>query len=773
MTDAATINPQNETAAKSKEGWAMDLASRGIGIHPLVFTLPDGSCSCGSKPDADGKLFIPGTKDKCSPGKHPASAHGVHDATSEAAKIKAWFKNEPRMNYGVAAGNGLAIIDLDKKNGKDGYKSMEDYLNAAKERQHPVTRDLLLSSTFAVETTTGGAHLYFLADEAYSNRAGILSGVDVRSAGGYVVGPGSIIHMKDEFGAFYAAEYKVINDAPLCKMPQSIAALLTLSKERAENAGESMYPDDIDSDRARYAARKALERFPVAVEGEGGNDQTYAAACQARDCNVSKEVCFDLMTEPGGWNERCKPQWEDGELVGLIDHGYKYAKGQMGNRYEPLPDLMELFGLDGLEDSELPPDFNEANDNRDSDSAGSAQDGKSKKRKSDQQRSVSQSFHDIGELKAKIGITTPLVRGWLQEGFMNGILARRGGGKTTVLVDLCMAGQADEKWFGVLSIKHGYTFVYIALEDQTGVVQTCEAWQAKHPEIRVNPRRFKILDYPLNVLASNRDQTLKEICDYVRTNMDHEKVCFVIDTFQRAATASQTDDDKMVDAVGHIEEFAKSFDRGLCVVAFQPPKSGTMTILGAGQLENMCGVKIDLNYDESTGPDGDRVLFVDRIKGAERGNSLKFKVVGQEIEGTDDFGNPNTGPVVVYRGGEGDAAKHMAELREDNQILAEDVAGIMGGGEYSLNKVAIECGGKDGGAYGWLPRSLKVSRRLPGREGLKKRLMAMAGHVWPLDNGLWELEVIVPAGMALMAKTKGPGNGVKVIIRECLKVGPE
>ncbi len=771
MSDITLEKPTFNTTNMSKRDWALELVRRGAGIVPLHTSKPDGSCSCRKGKECGG------------PGKHPVYKEWQLHTLKTEAEVLAWHEQNPDANYGAnMAGIGF-IVDVDEKDGKNGIKNLLAYLSKRNGEDYPLEK--LLSLTFTAESTTGGPHLYFLHDEPVGNVECGIEGVDIRGVGGQCVGPGSIIYRRDEFEDLYPASYKVINPKAFARAPPSILALLTMKPARAANADDSVCMPTVDCPAAYEVGRKFTSTWAVAVQGQKGDAHTVLTARKLRDLNLSEKACLEILYEDGGWNDGCNPPWEYDDLERKVSSAYRNPNEPMGNRQAY---LMELFCGD-IEGHPAHPEASDAegmgkvkleiaDEKRQAVQAAKEQG----KRKGNLLRTVSNSFYDIDELKAEIGITTPLVRNWLQEGFMNGILARRGGGKTTALVDLCCAGQADEKWFGVLSIKHGYTFIYVALEDQTGVVQTCEAWQAAHPEIPINPRRFKIFNYPVNVLAPNREQTLKEICEWIRANMDHEKVCFVIDTFQRAATASQTDDEKMVDAVVHIEEYAKSFDRGLCVVAFQPPKSGIMTFLGAGQLENMCGVKIDLNYDEKTGPDGDRELFVDRIKGAKRGECLKFTIASQDIPGMDEFGNPNNGPIAVYKSGAGEAAKHRAQIREDNQILVEDIARLLPVGNHSLAEAVDKCRGKVMNPYNWLPRSEVAAgmpdRQLPGRDVLERRMKALAGQPWVLHRKDIELEVIIPAGMAPAIDTTvkktggGPGKGIRVIIRERPKVGP-
>ncbi len=59
--------------------------------------------------------------------KRPASAHGVHDATTDLDKIRAWWAQNPNYNIGIAAGekSGIVVFDIDPRNG--GSESWDDF----------------------------------------------------------------------------------------------------------------------------------------------------------------------------------------------------------------------------------------------------------------------------------------------------------------------------------------------------------------------------------------------------------------------------------------------------------------------------------------------------------------------------------------------------------------------------------------------------------------------------------------------------------------------
>ncbi len=115
--------------------------------------------------------------------KQPAISNWQKLATEEHSKIKEWFESKD-LNIGILTGEGLIVLDLDIKNGKDGVKSLENWeaING------------ILPETRASKTAGGGLHLYYRISEEIRNKANIYEGVDVRGDGGYVVAPGSDIN---------------------------------------------------------------------------------------------------------------------------------------------------------------------------------------------------------------------------------------------------------------------------------------------------------------------------------------------------------------------------------------------------------------------------------------------------------------------------------------------------------------------------------------------------------------------------------------------------
>jgi hypothetical protein len=128
-----------------------------------------------------GLPVFPCKNDPANPKQHkaPLTEHGFKDAKTDAGVIRRWWKRWPNALIGLPTGKitGIAVLDLDRKNGKDGFAAVPDW-----ERRTPVI----------ARTPSGGAHLYFKnADGLYCTDSKIAPGVDTRADGGYAVLPPS------------------------------------------------------------------------------------------------------------------------------------------------------------------------------------------------------------------------------------------------------------------------------------------------------------------------------------------------------------------------------------------------------------------------------------------------------------------------------------------------------------------------------------------------------------------------------------------------------
>jgi Bifunctional DNA primase/polymerase, N-terminal len=207
----------------------------------------------------------------CTPGaKRPVLRGNWQElATTDPGAVRRWWHRAP-YNIGIACGpSGLIVLDLDVacQPHTDGAAGSGGGVLAALCERHRQPYPL---PTYAVSTPSGGAHLYYTsAGMPVRNSAGRLGPlVDVRAAGGYVVGAGSSI------GAGRYTERDRRQPAPL---PAWIAMLAT--REPGSSAGQR--PPAPDGPRGAPYALAALReetRLVAAARPGTRNDTLNRAA---------------------------------------------------------------------------------------------------------------------------------------------------------------------------------------------------------------------------------------------------------------------------------------------------------------------------------------------------------------------------------------------------------------------------------------------------------------------------------------------------------------
>lgn len=123
--------------------------------------------------------------------KLPASAHGVKDASTDPAQIRAWFDGRPDLNLAVAAGraSGLTVFDVDPRNSGDAsWGAWLAMHGPADDGVHQLTAG-------------GGSHYLATYDPAWRSSK-LAQGVDLLSDGRYfLVYPSQIGGKKYEWEA--------------------------------------------------------------------------------------------------------------------------------------------------------------------------------------------------------------------------------------------------------------------------------------------------------------------------------------------------------------------------------------------------------------------------------------------------------------------------------------------------------------------------------------------------------------------------------------------
>ena len=245
---------------------ALSAAERGLPVIPLSATKLPALRS----PHRDESPPVPCHGECGRPG------HGVHDATTDPAGVRALFAAAPwATGYGIACGrppHHLIGVDLDVRSPSDD----------AVELRHTALEHLFgLPPTVTVLTPSGGRHLWLTGppDVVVPNSASRLApGIDIRGAGGYLVGPGSVT----AHGAYRLAEGTAhLHPAPC---PQALLTLIA-PPPRPHNRAHG----------ARPTRGEGLINFVRAAQEGQRNTRLFWAACRAYENGLGETLATPLI----------------------------------------------------------------------------------------------------------------------------------------------------------------------------------------------------------------------------------------------------------------------------------------------------------------------------------------------------------------------------------------------------------------------------------------------------------------------------------------------
>ncbi len=238
-------------------------------------------------------------------GKIPAGGFKWRDRASAVAEVIALMPWESATGYGVAL-EGMTVVDID------------DPADAE------ATAHWLDVRTLAVSTPRGGRHFYFLGDGVCGNGLShsAMGTVDLKSDGGYVVGPGS-------------DGYKPVIDGPddeprVSQMPDDLARWIAEVAPRS--GGGPSRQDDTELQSRLAAAYRRLTGWEL----HGGGAGQLQGRCP--QCSEGEgEDRFRIMADGGIYFRKCpdggKAAWQrlmDG--AGLTDGELRFLEGLMADR---------------------------------------------------------------------------------------------------------------------------------------------------------------------------------------------------------------------------------------------------------------------------------------------------------------------------------------------------------------------------------------------------------------------------------------------------------
>ncbi|MFE9806218.1 bifunctional DNA primase/polymerase [Streptomyces sp. NPDC005227] len=259
----ATIDRQATTLALAH---ALSAAERGLAVIPLSRTKLPALRS----PHRDDPEPTP-----CH-GECGRFGHGVYDASTEPRRIRELFAAAPwAIGYGIACGldpHHLIGIDLDTKSGTDSSTAL---------RELALRHLFTIPETVVVLTPSGGRHLWLSGppDVVVPNSASRLApGIDIRGAGGYLVGPGS----RTEHGVYGTAPGTGRLAPAPC--PRELLDLLLPPPRRHHPTPSSAGQQG-----------QGLVQFVLAAHEGQRNTRLFWAACRAYENGIGPELITPLV----------------------------------------------------------------------------------------------------------------------------------------------------------------------------------------------------------------------------------------------------------------------------------------------------------------------------------------------------------------------------------------------------------------------------------------------------------------------------------------------
>jgi hypothetical protein len=234
-------------------------------------------------------------------------------ATRDRTQIQRWFEDGTR-NIGISTtryrdNEALLVVDVDTKGANNGEHTI-------------ITLELEgheLPATFEQSTPSGGRHLIYSVPAPV--RQGVNKfgpGIDIRSRGGFIVGPDSEID-----GRLYRANALQVQRAPEWMVERC-------GFDDGSRRDVPAPVGGVSSSRADDRARVYLADAPVAIEGQGGDHTTFKVVAALKDFGCAEERAFELLRDE--WNERCSPPWELSDLRTKVRNAYRYGREPVGSR---------------------------------------------------------------------------------------------------------------------------------------------------------------------------------------------------------------------------------------------------------------------------------------------------------------------------------------------------------------------------------------------------------------------------------------------------------
>ncbi len=289
------MNPRLEAAlARAREG---------AYIIPIWWTDAGGVCRCPKRANCP------------SPGKHPLTARGLHDASGDLSTIERWWRQSPEANVAVRT-DAVPRIDIDLIEAADALLSDPE----------------LPFLTEVVRTPRAGLHMALCCPGVATSNLKLADGRnlgDLKAASGYVLVPPSRVGVK---------RYELLSPAhvtpldvtdPMAWLGERLAACgLTLAQARPEPAYRGVTATVAEG--SRHAAltshgeevappKRAYEELAGTIhEGAGRHNALKSYAGLVWIDGMSGETLIALLRAVN--DTQCRPPLPDDELNAIARH---------------------------------------------------------------------------------------------------------------------------------------------------------------------------------------------------------------------------------------------------------------------------------------------------------------------------------------------------------------------------------------------------------------------------------------------------------------------
>lgn len=455
-------------------------------------------------------------------GKSPLIAGWQALATRDESTIRQWWTDAPESNIGIPTSDFL-VIDVDK--GKGGIESF---------RELSLIEDF--PKTLTSQTQSGGAHVIYRLPPNLRVRGGVDvlgKGIDVRSAGGLIVAPGSTIDGRP---------YIWRNERAPDLAPDWLIERCRKSRDRSSSAGQRVV--DEDDEAVQLAWNYIRERAPTAAWGHI-DDTAFKVAAKLFDFGVSIETALELMTE---WSETmCSPPMQPERLRTVTQSAARNRDKAIGAAHP---------SASGFEAVEIDPQKLEKSHLKDSPA---------------KPKFFALSF-DESAGRGVTAVGDPLIKGLLHRQTMSVLVGAPNSGKTFLCMDMAFHIASGADWAGH-KVRQG-AVVYLAAEAGSTIHARVTALKQHYSP--AGPVPFYVVPCPADFAHGEADvEALAGLVASIEAAGGCKVELVVVDTLNRVLAGGDENSPKDMGAVIRSADRLKELTRAHVMIVHHPGKDET------------------------------------------------------------------------------------------------------------------------------------------------------------------------------------------------------